>query len=146
MAMHAPAGGDDVELRDRLTIERLRNEVDGLPDLRVVDFNADWWDGQAHAPCLVVSFGRSGVRRRVVETGGSALVLPFSRRRAGRELAARRAPRRVEIGVPPPRLAIDDVVLDADGDAVRCGGGDCGAMRPVDAAGPCPLCGTCSSA
>jgi hypothetical protein len=115
--------------------------VADLPELRIVEFSADWWDGQAHEPCLVVAFGASGVRRRVVESGGDAVVLPLRRRRARREMARLRAPRRAEIGVPPPRIALDDVVVDADDDAVRCGRRECGAMRPVAAQGPCPLCG-----
>lgn len=140
MAMHAT--DDSADLRDRLTVERLSREVEGLPDLRVLRFEPEWWDGQAHTPCLVVSFGHSGVRRRVVETSGDALVLPFARRRASRELAARRSPRRPEIGLlPPQRAARDDVVLDAADDAIRCSGPQCGAMRAVGDSRPCPRCG-----
>lgn len=139
MAMQAT--DDSAELRDRLTVERLSREVEGLPDLQVLKFDHEWWDGQAHTPCLIVSFGHSGVRRRVVETNGDALVLPFARRRASRELAARRSPRRPEIGVPPQRPAGDDVTLDASDDAIRCSGPQCGAMRAVGDAGPCPVCG-----
>jgi hypothetical protein len=143
--MHAPsvvAGEDTAEqLRDQLTIERLSSAVAELPDLKLLRFDSDWWDGQAHGPCLVISFGSSSNRRRVVETAGDAVVVPLSRRRAGRELAARRAPGRAELGIPPQRLALDDVVLDAVGDAVRCGSGHCGALRPIDSTQRCPVCG-----
>jgi len=143
MAWHGTAALDpDERLRDQLTIERLTGAVDGLPDLQLLDFDADWWDGQAHSPCLVVSYGNAGVRRRVVETGGDTVVLPASRRRAGRELAARRAPRRPEIGLPPARLPLDDIIVDAEHDAVRCGYQGCVAMRPVGATDPCPVCGS----
>lgn len=148
MAMHASAaersaGSDpDIELRDRLTMERLCEAVADLPAVEVVGFDAHWWDGQAYGPCLVVRDPVARSRRRVLETGGDAVVLPFARRKASRELAQRRAPRRIELlEAPAQRGAMDDLVVDTDGDAMRCPGRQCGAMRVVGATGPCPLCG-----
>lgn len=145
MTMHAEhASGkvlDPAELlRDELTIQRLSSAVDDVAELRLLGYDATWWDGQAHTPCLVVESGATGDRHRVVETAGLALVVPFRRRRAKRELAARRLPRRPEIGVPPQRQD-NEVVIDATVDAVRCSSAQCGALRPVvdDA---CPLCGS----
>ena len=86
MAMHASAaersaGSDpDIELRDRLTMERLCEAVADLPAVEVVGFDAHWWDGQAYGPCLVVRDPVARSRRRVLETGGDAVVLPFARR------------------------------------------------------------------
>jgi hypothetical protein len=145
MALHAEqeAAADPAQLlRDELTIARLTEEVDGAPEIRLLDYDPTWWDGQAHTPCLVVSLG-NGDRRRVVETGGLALVLPFRRRRAKRELAARRLPHAVELGVEPMPAVPEQraaTVIDATVDAVRCGSAQCGALRPVGSEA-CPLCG-----
>jgi hypothetical protein len=148
MAMHtsthrsAGAHDPDTALRDRLTIERLAQAVADLPAVEIVGFDAHWWDGQAYGPCLVVRDTPAGLRRRVLETGGTAVVLPFRRRKASRELALRRAPRRVELSqAPAPRAPLDDLVVDAEGDVVRCPGRRCGAMRSVETTGPCPVCG-----
>jgi hypothetical protein len=148
MAMHvmAPggsAGSDpDVALRDRLTMERLCQAVADLPSVEIVGFDAHWWDGQAYGPCLVVRDPTARSRQRVLETAGDAVVLPFGRRQASRALARRRLPRRTELlGAPTQRTPADDLVVDTDGDAMRCPGRRCGAMRLVGDSGPCPLCG-----
>jgi hypothetical protein len=148
MAMHASTSGGsahsdpDIELRDRLTMERLCQAVADLPAAEVVGFDARWWDGQAYGPCLVVRDPAAGSRQRVLETGGNAVVLPFGRRKASRALALRRAPRRTELlDAPAQRSPMDDLVVDAADDAMRCPGRRCGAMRVVGADGPCPLCG-----
>jgi hypothetical protein len=149
MAMHEAVGRRDGadpadELRDRMTMEWLAASVSDLPDVEVIRYEPGWWDGQAHDPCLVFRYGAAKARRRVVETGGDTVVVPFARRRASRQLAARRARPEPRLGPPPPRAALDDVVLDADHDAVRCGGSGCGAMLALDATGQCPICGTIS--
>lgn len=147
MAMHTSAAGaagpdPDVELRDRLTMERLCQAVADLPAVEIVGFDAHWWDGQAYGPCLVVRDPAAGSRQRVLETGGDAVVVPFGRRQATRALALRRTPRRVELlDAPTHRSPIDDVRVEADADAIRCPGSRCGAMRVVGTGGPCPICG-----
>jgi hypothetical protein len=150
MAMHPSAHGSsggtdpDTELRDRLTVERLCEAVADLPAVEIVGFDARWWDGQAYGPCLVVRDPATG-RQRVLETGGDAVVLPFSRRKASRALARQRHPKPVQLlGAPAPRAAIDDLVLDAEHDATRCAGRHCAAMRIVGSTGPCPICGDAS--
>jgi hypothetical protein len=81
----------------------------------------------------------------VLETGGDAVVLPFSRRKASRALARQRHPKPIELlGAPVPRAAVDDLVLDAEHDATRCAGRQCSAMRVVGSSGPCPICGDAS--
>lgn len=128
------------DLRDALTRSRLEHAVAHLTDVDVVDYDHDWWDGQAHAPCLVVRGGRRHRLLRVVEAGGEALVVPFDRRAAQRWLAELRRPRRTELGIPAQR-APDDAVFDADADVLRCESPTCGALLPVTYDGACPVCG-----
>jgi hypothetical protein len=128
------------EVRDDLTRERLTAAAAHLPGLTVEDFVSDWWDGQAHGPCLVIRGGRGGRRQRVVETGGEAVIVPFARRTAERWLADRRKPRRVELVVPEQRTP-PDVTVDGVVDALRCPTPACGAMIPLDYVGGCPVCG-----
>jgi hypothetical protein len=131
---------DAAALRDELTRERLAAAGSHLANLEVLDFDPDWWDGQAHAACLVVRGGRRLRRLRIVETCGAAEIVPFSRRTAERWLAERRRPRRPELSVPRQRMPTE-VQLDALVDVVRCAGPSCGALLPVGAVGPCPVCG-----
>jgi hypothetical protein len=126
--------------RDELTRERLVEAGSHLRGLEVIDFTPDWWDGQSHAPCLVIRGGRRGRRQRIVETGGDCVILPFARRAAERWLAERRRPRRPELLVPEQRRA-DDVKLDGSVDALRCATRTCGALIPIGYVGDCPLCG-----
>jgi hypothetical protein len=147
MAMHpsardtSAAPDPDTELRDRLTVERLCEAVADLPAMEIVGFDARWWDGQAYGPCLVVRDPSAG-RKRVLETGGDAVVLPFRRRKASRAIARRRNPKPTDvIATPAPRVPLDDLVLDAEHDATRCAGRHCAAMRVVGSTGPCPICG-----
>jgi hypothetical protein len=150
MAMHPSSHGSpgeldrDIELRDRLTVERLCEAVADLPAVEIVGFDARWWDGQAYGPCLVVRDPATG-RRRVLETGGDAVVLPFSRRKASRALARQRHPKPIELlGAPSPRTPVDDLVLDAEHDATCRACRRCAAMRVVGSTGPCPICGDAS--
>jgi hypothetical protein len=143
--MAAPAPDHDrdplpFDLRDSLTRSRLEHAVSHLHDVDVVGFDSDWWDGQTHAPCLVVRGGRRHRLLRVVEAGGEALVVPFDRRVAQRWLAELRRPRRAELGVPAQRQPAD-VAVDAAGDVLRCRGQSCGALLPIGYVGACPLCG-----
>lgn len=131
--MAEPEPQDD--LRDALTQSRLEDAVAHLTDVDVVEFDHDWWDGQAHAPCLVVRGGRRHRLLRVVEAGGEALVVPFDRRTAQRWLAQLRRSRHI----PAQRSA--DVFLDAEADVLRCDGPTCGALLPVGYDGACPVCG-----
>jgi hypothetical protein len=126
--------------RDELTRQRLVSAAGHLPGLTVLDFDSQWWDGQAHVPCLVVRGGRRMRLLRVVETSGECVIVPFSRRQAERWLAARRKPTRPELLVPAQRMAVD-VVLDAYADVLRCRGGGCGALLPVGWDCACPVCG-----
>lgn len=126
--------------RDELTRERLLAAGSHLCGLQVLEFEHDWWDGQTHAPCLVVRGGRRARLQRIVETGGECVILPFDRRTAGRWLAERRRPRRPELLVPAQRRA-DDVVVDASVDVLRCATRTCGALLPVTYVGDCPVCG-----
>jgi hypothetical protein len=128
------------EVRDDLTRERLTAAAAHLPGLTIEEFSADWWDGQAHGPCLIIRGGRRARRQRVVETGGEAVIIPFARRSAERWLAERRKPRRVELVVPEQRHP-RDVAVDGVLDAVRCPTPGCGAMIPLGFAGGCPVCG-----
>src|SRR5437763_4832107 len=80
------------DLRDALTRTRLAGAVANLAGVEVIDFNSDWWDGQAHGPCLVVRGGRRHRLQRVVETGGEAFVVPFDARTAARWIADHRGP------------------------------------------------------
>ena len=130
---------DEMRWRDRLTRARLAAAGARLADLEVLAFEPDWWDGQAHAPCLVVRGGRRGRRLRIVETGGECVIVPFDRKQAQRWLAERRRSVRVELGVPRQRAA-DNIVVDAGRDVMRCPEAGCGALLPVDYAGPCPVC------
>lgn len=139
-ALHHRDMSSAAEVRDDLTRERLTAAAAHLPGLTVEEFSADWWDGQAHGPCLVIRGGRGGRRQRVVETGGEAVIVPFARRAAERWLADRRKPRRVELVVPAQRQP-EDVAVDGVVDAVRCPTPGCGAMIPLDYAGGCPVCG-----
>jgi hypothetical protein len=139
----APPTDDDLlpfDLRDALTRSRLEGAVAHLTDVDVVEFDRDWWDGQAHAPCLVVRGGRRHRLLRIVEAGGEALVVPFDRRAAQRWLAELRRPRRVELGIPAQRGPAD-VVVDADADVLRCSSPTCGALLPMGYDGACPVCG-----
>ena len=111
-----------------------------LAGIEVLAFSSDWWDGQAHAPCLVVRGGRRHRLLRVVETSGEAVVLPFDRRSAQRWLAQRRLPAPVELGIPAQREQAD-VVVDAASDVQRCAGATCGALLPIGYEGCCPVCG-----
>jgi hypothetical protein len=129
------------DLRDMLTRSRLEGAVAHLAGVEVLEFENDWWDGQAHAPCLIVRGGRKHRLLRVVETGGDAVVVPFDRKDAERWLAVRRQPARTELGVVPAPRAAQDIVLDATADVRRCSGATCGALLPMDYAGPCPVCG-----
>jgi hypothetical protein len=142
MAVPAPDPDDALpfDLRDALTRSRLEDAVAHLTDVDVVEFEQDWWDGQAHAPCLVVRGGRRHRLLRVVEAGGEALVVPFDRRVAQRWLADLRRPRRVELGIPSQRTP-GSIVLSADEDVLRCESPTCGALLPVDHDGACPVCG-----
>lgn len=128
------------ELRDDLTRERLTAAAAHLADMAVLSFEQDWWDGQAHTPCLVVRGGRRGRLQRIVETGGDAVIVPFARRVAERWLADRRRPGRPELGIPPQRIPAD-VVIDGVADATRCPTPGCAAMVPIGCAGGCPVCG-----
>jgi hypothetical protein len=132
--------GTPAELRDDLTRERLTSAAAHLADMAVLSFEQNWWDGQAHTPCLVVRGGRRGRLQRIVETGGDAVIVPFGRRSAERWLADRRRPRRPELVVPEQRTA-SDVVLDGVADATRCPTPACGALVPLSYVGGCPVCG-----
>jgi hypothetical protein len=148
-ARHAASGDPDRDahataeaLRDRLTREWLAAAVaDRGAD--VVSFEPRWWDGQSYGRCLVVQAGDD--RIRVVETAGEAVVLPFDRRAAGRVLGGHRRSPRAELDLPQPRSGrgiAGSVYIDVtDGDVVRCAGQGCGALLPVERAGPCPRCG-----
>jgi hypothetical protein len=127
-------------LRDDLTKERLEAAGAHLAGVQVLDFSADWWDGQSHAPCLVVRGGRRDRLLRIVETGGECIILPFAQRVAQRWLAERRRPQRVELVVPLQRR-VDDIVLEVDADVLRCTSATCGALLPLGHDGACPVCG-----
>lgn len=140
MRDHHDAG---CSLRDRLTQEWLASSV-GIAEADVVEYDAAWWDGTAYDRCVVVDV--DGRRMRIVEEAGEAVVVPMSRRAAARLLAERRQVRASELTVPAPRPpsleALQLVVLDADdSDVVRCSRPDCGALRPIADAAPCPRCG-----
>lgn len=141
--MAAPRWREDAtlpaDLRDALTRSRLAGAVSHLAGVEVLEFSSDWWDGQAHAPCLVVRGGRRHRLLRVVESAGEAVVVPFGKRSAQRWLADRRRPVPVALGIPAPREAAD-VQLDATSDVQRCSGSSCGALLPVGYAGACPVC------
>ena len=131
-------------LRDRLTRQWLATAV-GTSESDILEYDEAWWDGASFDPCVIVDV--DGRRVRVVETEGEVVVLPMSRRKAGRVLADRRRPHPAELTGPPPRVPSLDtlqlVVVDAaDDDVVRCSGRGCGALLPVDATGQCPRCGT----
>lgn len=142
--MGAPAWREDetlpADLRDALTRTRLAGAVAHLAGVEVLEFSSDWWDGQAHAPCLVVRGGRRHRLLRVVESAGEALVVPFDKRSAQRWIADRRRPAPIELGIPAPREA-GDVVVDATVDVQRCAGQTCGALLAVGYVGDCPVCG-----
>lgn len=131
---------DDLGLRDALTRARLADAGAHLSGMSVVGFDPQWWDGQAHIPCLIVRGGRRDRLQRIVETAGECVVVPFDRRRAARSLTERRRPGRPELTVPAQRRP-SDVVLDASEDVVRCAGDNCGALLPVGTTRPCPVCG-----
>jgi len=133
--------GPPEDLRDELTRQRLLALVDHLPDVTVESFDRAWWDGQVHLPCLVVRGGRHMRRVRIVESGGDCLVVPYSRRLARRWLAARRMPRRIELDAVVRRSSAGRAVIDGWTDARRCATSGCGALRPLDHVGCCPLCG-----
>src|SRR4051794_10380760 len=125
-------------VRHTLTVERLKAAGSHLADLQVLGFTREWWDGQSHAPCLVVRGGRRARMQRIVETSGECVILPFARRTAERWLAEKRRPRRAELTVPGQRPP-DDIVLDASADVLRCATASCGALLPVDYEGDCPV-------
>ena len=130
------------DLPTRLTREQLVAAVVHLPGLQILDYVEDWWDGQAHVPCLVIRGGRRCRRLRVVETAGECVVVPFSRRVAERWLAARRRPGRPELGIPRQRTPADQSRRwDATNDVVRCPARDCGVLLPIGYDGDCPVCG-----
>jgi hypothetical protein len=128
-------------VRDELTRERLEAAGAHLAGVQVLRFTPDWWDGQSHAPCLVVRGGRRSRLLRIVETAGECVIVPFTRRTAQRWLAARRQPRRPELTVPGQR-PVSDVVVDASADVLRCETPTCGALLPLAHDGDCPVCGT----
>ena len=142
--MAAPARRENqtlpADLRDALTRSRLTGAVANLAGGEVVEFDGDWWDGQAHGPCLVIRGGRRHRLLRVVETGGEAVVVPFDERTAARWLAERRTPTSAGLGIPSPRAA-GDIVVDATGDVQTCESPTCGALLPVYYDGVCPVCG-----
>jgi hypothetical protein len=139
MTMPSPVVED---LPTELTRERLVAAVVHLPGLQILDYVEDWWDGQAHVPCLIIRGGRRCRRLRVVETAGECVVVPFSRRVAERWLAARRRPVRPELGIPRQRVATDPYrIWDATNDVVRCTTRACGVLLPVGYDGDCPVCG-----
>jgi hypothetical protein len=139
--MGAPACREDetlpADLRDALTRSRLAGAVAHLAGVEVLEFRSDWWDGQAHAPCLVVRGGRRHRLLRVVESAGEAVVVPFDKRSAQRWLAQRRQP---VLMIPSPREQ-GDVMVDAMSDVLRCSSATCGALLPVGYDGGCPVCG-----
>jgi hypothetical protein len=127
------------DLRDALTRSRLAGAVSNLVGVEVIDFSSDWWDGQAHGPCLVIRGGRRHRLLRVVETGGEAVVVPFGERSAARWIAQRRNPGVLGRAIPAPRAA-GDIVVDAIGDVQTCETPTCGALLPIDYSGDCPVC------
>lgn len=151
VARHASTGDParDVEiagcsLRDQLTREWLASAV-GSNASDIVEYDEAWWDGAAFDRCVVIDL--DGRRVRVVETEGEVVVLPMSRRKAGKVLADRRRPHDAELTGPPRRVPKLDtlqlVVVDApDDDVIRCSGRGCGALLPLEATGRCPRCGT----
>ena len=129
------------DLRDALTRNRLAGAVSNLAGVEILDYAGDWWDGQAHEPCLIVRGGRRHRLLRVVETGGEAVVVPFDKRTAQRWLAERRQPSSAGLGVVPAQRKADDLVVDATDDVTRCEAPICGALLPVGYDGDCPVCG-----
>src|SRR5947209_18771371 len=107
------------DLRDALTRSRLAGAVANLAGVEVVEFSSDWWDGQAHGPCLIVRGGRRHRLLRVVETGGEAVVVPFDERTAARWIAQRRTPGSAGATIPWPRTD-GDIVVDTAGDVQPC--------------------------
>jgi hypothetical protein len=142
--MAAPVWREDAtlpaDLRDALTRSRLAGAVSNLVGVEVLEFSNDWWDGQAHGPCLVVRGGRRHRLLRVVESGGAAVVVPFDKRTAQRWIADHRRTAPADTAVPAPAEA-GDVVVDATVDVQRCAGATCGALLPVGYDGACPVCG-----
>ena len=132
--------GEPEQLRDELTRERLLAAVDHLPGIVVERFDRAWWDGQVRVPSLVVRGGRRQQRMRVVETDGSCLVVPLSRRLASRWLSARRQPGRPELDAFVRRTR-GGTTIDGLADAVRCASRGCGALLPITYPDCCPLCG-----
>ena len=138
----SPAVPSPEELRDELTRQRLLSVVDHLTGMTVEGFDRAWWDGQVRVPSLVVRSGRHMRRLRIVETEGTCVVVPFSRRLAHRWLAARRRPRRAELDratTSTQRAA--GLVFDSWADATRCATRGCAALLPLTYPGSCPLCG-----
>jgi len=129
------------DLRDALTRTRLAGAVSNLAGVEIIEFAGDWWDGQAHEPCLIVRGGRRHRLLRVVETGGEAVVVPFDKRTAQRWLAERRQPAGAGLGLVPAQRAPDELVVDATDDVTRCAAPTCGALLPVGYDGDCPVCG-----
>jgi hypothetical protein len=136
-----PTESSPVALRDDLTRRRLLAAVGHLPGLTVEQFDRAWWDGQARVVCLVVRGGQRMRRMRVIETEGECMVVPYSRRLAHRWLAARRRPRRPELGTMPRGGRAGDLVVNGWSDAVRCSTAGCGVLRPLAYPGCCPVCG-----
>jgi len=142
--MAAPVWREDAtlpaDLRDALTRSRLTGAVSNLVGVEVLEFSNDWWDGQAHGPCLVVRGGRRHRLLRVVESGGEAVVVPFDKRTAQRWIADHRRAAPTDTGVTAPHQTVD-VVVDATVDVLRCARRTCGALLPVGYEGACPVCG-----
>lgn len=122
--------------RDRITTEWLQRTVSISG---VVDYDAEWWDGQAYDRCLVVEAG--GRKLRVVDVDGDPVVVPFRRRKAGRLLAERRRSSATEPGEALPRQRRPVVRIEAVDDVIRCSGASCGALVPVATGTTCPRCG-----
>jgi hypothetical protein len=151
---------DPVELRDRLTRDRL-SRLGARPDgHRVVRFRRNWWDGVAWVPSLVVHCPAG--RYRLVESPSGIVALPArgaaARRRyrryirravadgavgllaASREaVPPQRSPWRrpddAPTGLPtPPRWRTRTslrIRVDQEADAVRCRHEGCAALVPI---------------
>ena len=142
-SMAAPQWREDeslsADLRDALTRSWLAGAASSLAGVEILEFDNDWWDGESHAPCLVVRGGRRHRLLRVVETAGEAVVVPFDRRTAQRWISdRRRTPPSVHVPAPRPP---EEIVLDATVDVVRCATAECGALLRVGYVGDCPVCG-----
>lgn len=126
------------DLRDELTRCWLVGAVSSLAGVEIVEFDNDWWNGEAYGPCLVVRGGRRHRLLRVVEDAGEPVVVPFDRRQAERWLSRRH---QAPAGISVPTQREPEVTVDASDDVVRCRGEECGALLPVGYEGTCPVCG-----